>query len=177
MNVKDLIESFNITQQQLADFTGIPRDRIGKWVQKNQSPPKADDLKIITIAEEFFREIGKEKLNNVIEEYQIHNGEVMLIQDASLVHEEESNYETKNNLDLKNSIHKLLNINKNTIDLPGNKSELSMIYKILAIIEHSNQNMEKIADANKMLASTVQTLIVERKTSQRGSMHVKKTDD
>lgn len=50
MNVKELREKHGLSQQQLADKTGIPKGRINGWEQQN-SKPKADDAKVL---EQFF---------------------------------------------------------------------------------------------------------------------------
>ena len=52
MNVKELREKANLTQQELAEKTGIPRDRIAKWEQ-GKGNPKGDDT---TALVNFFRE-------------------------------------------------------------------------------------------------------------------------
>jgi phage repressor protein C with HTH and peptisase S24 domain len=61
MNIKDLREKKNLTQAELSDATGIPRDRIAKWEQGKGSP-KAQDYKVL---EEFFgnsmEEVPREK--------------------------------------------------------------------------------------------------------------------
>lgn len=50
MNVKELREKYNLSQQQLSDKTGIPKGRINGWEQQN-SQPKYKDAKIL---EQFF---------------------------------------------------------------------------------------------------------------------------
>lgn len=52
MNVKELREKNNLSQQELADNTGIPKDRIAKWEQ-GKGKPKAADSKIL---DKFFKE-------------------------------------------------------------------------------------------------------------------------
>jgi phage repressor protein C with HTH and peptisase S24 domain len=64
MNVKELREKQKLTQEQLAEKTGIPRDRIAKWEQGKGSP-KAEDYKKL---EKFF---GKSKWDNVPRELNI----------------------------------------------------------------------------------------------------------
>jgi transcriptional regulator with XRE-family HTH domain len=59
MNVKDLLFNTGVSQQQLADFTGIPKERIKKWAQNDQAPPKAADLKIIERSGKFLSTLGK----------------------------------------------------------------------------------------------------------------------
>jgi phage repressor protein C with HTH and peptisase S24 domain len=54
MNIKELRERHGLTQEQLAEKTGIPRDRIAKWEQGKGSP-KTEDHKTL---ETFF---GKNK--------------------------------------------------------------------------------------------------------------------
>lgn len=53
MNVKILREKAGISQQTLADQTGIPKDRIAKWEQGKGSP-KASDFMIL---DKFFAEL------------------------------------------------------------------------------------------------------------------------
>lgn len=62
MNVKELRERYNLTQHQLADDTGIPRDRIAKWEQEKGSPKFEDK----TILERYFA-IKKNQLNLSLE--------------------------------------------------------------------------------------------------------------
>lgn len=51
INIKKLRESAGLTQQQLAEKTGIPRGRINAWEQRG-SMPKADDYeKLVTVLE------------------------------------------------------------------------------------------------------------------------------
>ena len=52
MNIRELRNTLNISQQELANRTGIPKDRIAKWEQ-GKGKPKTDDDKIL---EEFFKE-------------------------------------------------------------------------------------------------------------------------
>lgn len=52
MNIKQLREKKNLTQDELSSQTGIPRARIAKWEQ-NKGKPKAEDLKTL---EKFFSE-------------------------------------------------------------------------------------------------------------------------
>lgn len=57
MNIKELREKKKLSQQELADAVGIPRDRIGKWEQ-GKGNPKTDDYKKL---EAFFGEFVPEK--------------------------------------------------------------------------------------------------------------------
>lgn len=64
MNVKQLREGHNLSQQELADKTGIPKDRIAKWEQ-GKGKPKGPDT--ITLSK-FFEELiprGKENTDRV----------------------------------------------------------------------------------------------------------------
>lgn len=47
MNVKELREKNNLTQQELSDKTGIPRARIAKWEQ-GLGKPKSEDFQILS---------------------------------------------------------------------------------------------------------------------------------
>lgn len=58
MNVKTLREKFNLSQDELAAKTGIPRDRIAKWEQ-GKGNPKATDHRIL---DSFFRELEMEQV-------------------------------------------------------------------------------------------------------------------
>ncbi len=69
MSVREIIERFGITQQQLADFTGIPRDRIGKWVQQNRMPPKATDLNAINAFVNYFTQNTFSNLKDIVDNY------------------------------------------------------------------------------------------------------------
>lgn len=50
MNVKEIREANALSQQQLADLTGIPKDRIAKWEQGKGTPKAQDHLTL----EKFF---------------------------------------------------------------------------------------------------------------------------
>ena len=71
MTVKELLDKFQLTQQQLADFTGIPRDRIAKWVTKNISPPKEADANIIRLSCEFFTSIEFHEIQSAVTNYRV----------------------------------------------------------------------------------------------------------
>lgn len=47
MNVKDLREKYGLTQAELSENTGIPRDRIAKWEQGKGSPKSKDEKVLI----------------------------------------------------------------------------------------------------------------------------------
>jgi transcriptional regulator with XRE-family HTH domain len=47
MNVKELRERNGLSQQELADKTGIPKGRINGWEQKG-TKPKAEDSRILS---------------------------------------------------------------------------------------------------------------------------------
>jgi len=155
MTIQQILETFRITQQELADFTGIPRDRIGKWVQQSKQPPKAVDLKKIEVAVNYFTGKPVSELRSLIKEFQIVNDVVVA---------RASGLSTKNK-----------NKSGNPLDLPGiddlilnsgdTKSNLPMISRILSIMEMQNANLEKVAlaaektaDANQTLARTVENL-------------------
>jgi transcriptional regulator with XRE-family HTH domain len=65
--LKELREKYKLSQQDVADGTGIPRGRIAKWEQ-NKGKPKADDVK--TLAKYFAKLIGEEVPN----ESQVNDG-------------------------------------------------------------------------------------------------------
>jgi transcriptional regulator with XRE-family HTH domain len=58
MNIKEKRTELGLSQQQLADFTGIPKDRIGKWEQ-GKGNPKSDDNKTL---EDFFASFTAEQV-------------------------------------------------------------------------------------------------------------------
>ncbi len=60
MNVKEQRERLGLSQAELADKTGIPRERIAKWEQRN-SKPKSDDYKLL---EEFFKKSAQKSNRN-----------------------------------------------------------------------------------------------------------------
>lgn len=66
MDVKALRTEFGLSQQDLADLTGIPRSRIAKW-EEGKGSPKIDDWKNL---ENFFANKRREKEHNVIAEAQ-----------------------------------------------------------------------------------------------------------
>lgn len=68
MKVKELREQHGLSQQELADKTGIPKDRIAKWEQ-GKGKPKADDTEILTA---FFKEhVPRELPENTMQEEQV----------------------------------------------------------------------------------------------------------
>jgi phage repressor protein C with HTH and peptisase S24 domain len=52
LKVKEIREKLNLTQQELADKTGIPKDRIAKWEQGKGSPKVEDSLILQGLLEE-----------------------------------------------------------------------------------------------------------------------------
>ncbi len=51
MELKKLLHEYNISQEQLAAFMGIPRGRISMWIKNNKDyPPKNPDAGIYDIA-------------------------------------------------------------------------------------------------------------------------------
>jgi transcriptional regulator with XRE-family HTH domain len=58
MNIKDKRIKAGLSQQQLADKTGIPKDRIGKWEQ-GKGNPKAEDSHVLR---DFFEKYVKEEV-------------------------------------------------------------------------------------------------------------------
>lgn len=58
MTVKDLRDETGLSQQELADATGIPKDRIGKWEQ-GKGKPKVEDQKKL---DAFYSKYKKEKV-------------------------------------------------------------------------------------------------------------------
>lgn len=67
MNTKALRKEFQLTQQDLADATGIPKGRINAWEQRN-SKPKTEDFFILST---YF---------NSLREQQPHSGQESLLQ-------------------------------------------------------------------------------------------------
>jgi transcriptional regulator with XRE-family HTH domain len=55
MNIKQLRLKHSLSQQDVADKTGIPRPRIAKW-EEGKANPKTEDYKIL---ENFFASIGE----------------------------------------------------------------------------------------------------------------------
>lgn len=47
IDVKRLREKLELSQQELADLTGLPKGRINAWEQRNTGPTKMEDSKII----------------------------------------------------------------------------------------------------------------------------------
>lgn len=54
MNVKELREKLGYSQQELADKTGIPKDRIAKWEQGKGQPKVKDSNTLSKLFEELF---------------------------------------------------------------------------------------------------------------------------
>jgi len=52
IDVKALREKVNLTQHELAEKTGIPRERIAKWEQKKGSPKSEDYIKLMEVLRE-----------------------------------------------------------------------------------------------------------------------------
>lgn len=70
MNVKEIREKLRLSQQELADKTGIPKDRIAKWEQGKGSP-KVEDSAIL---KKFFEEDVPRELNEKSESYGLSEG-------------------------------------------------------------------------------------------------------
>lgn len=158
MDIKNLLETYNLTQQELSDFTGIPRPRIAKWIENNQSPPKAHDLNIIHTAANFFAKLPTEKAKQATQTHRIILGNVEPIKGynaaiaAGTVQENTEKYQSENKLN--NGI----DFDSFEVHNSPNQNTPSMIDKILNIIAHANSNMEKIAEANLTLARTIERL-------------------
>ncbi len=60
VDIKKLREAKGLTLQKMADLTGIPKDRIARWEQRNSSPKTKDFL----ILQEFF---GADDINTLKE--------------------------------------------------------------------------------------------------------------
>lgn len=82
LNIKELRDNMNLTQDDLAAKTGIPRDRIAKWEQ-GKGKPKAEDYNILvnffsreevpkdsgakTGKQPFHKQLHEQKLNGIKE--------------------------------------------------------------------------------------------------------------
>lgn len=78
MTIKELLTHYNISQEQLSRLTGIPRGRISMWVSENKdTPPKADDAKIMNLAASFLANHFKpEAVKSLIDNYVVVDGMV-----------------------------------------------------------------------------------------------------
>jgi transcriptional regulator with XRE-family HTH domain len=56
MNIRELRLKHNLSQQDVADKTGIPRPRIAKW-EEGKGKPKAEDQKIL---DNFFASLSED---------------------------------------------------------------------------------------------------------------------
>ncbi len=65
MNVKELRDIHNLTQQDVADNTGIPRARIAKWEQGKGSPKADDTLKLKFFFENLFPNSDFSKIKEI----------------------------------------------------------------------------------------------------------------
>lgn len=71
MDVKEIREKFGLSQQELADKTGIPKDRIAKWEQGKGSP-KAQDSEVL---KKLFKEyVPRENGNTTVSDFKPQHG-------------------------------------------------------------------------------------------------------
>lgn len=76
MKVREILDKYSLSQQEFADFTGIPRGRIAKWIQTNSEPPKVADVKIIDDAVKYFTTLTPEKVQILVKTHRIILGNV-----------------------------------------------------------------------------------------------------
>lgn len=76
-SIKDLLENYNISQQELADFIGVPRGRVSGWLTANKHfPPFVADAKNYEIAANTFATLSKEKVHALVKTHRIILGNI-----------------------------------------------------------------------------------------------------
>lgn len=70
LDVKKLREEFKLSQQELAEKTGIPKGRINAWEQRGTQPKLADYNVLVS----FFENLRSQKTNTKTEEFNVHGG-------------------------------------------------------------------------------------------------------
>lgn len=158
MSIKELLHKYNVTQQELADFMGVPRGRVSGWLTANKDePPFMEDAKRFELVKKTFASLPLEKVKSLVQTHRIIAGNIeplagydALLATGIVSEPEEPWDEDEIKIGTQFANDKGLNSPEKTDDF--------MINKILSIIEHANRNMEKIADANLSLSRTIEQL-------------------
>jgi|GEM_PF-2651239 len=157
MNVKELLKTYNITQDELSVFMGIPRSRISMW---KDYPIKAADVKLFEMTAKFLAsfptDYGKSAiknnrifLNNIIPVHE--HGEQ--ISSGIISEPSESYVKPKNTLtdDKDEEPNDLL-----TSDFT--KNDDPMINRLMAMLEKSLANEERVTIALERTTRTTENL-------------------
>lgn len=77
MELDKLLYEYDITQDQLSSFMGVPRGRISMWLKNEKKyPPKASDAYTYDISANFFASIPREMVKKVIDNYHVVMGNI-----------------------------------------------------------------------------------------------------
>jgi transcriptional regulator with XRE-family HTH domain len=126
MNIKELREALNISQQDLADATGIPRPRIGKWEQGKGSPKAEDYKKLESFFGEQIRKNEEQPSNNNLGNTNIDTSQPIIQVVLNLT------YIGKKNAD---SIDRIATSMEKLVDQNGSNSDT--IAKLVSILANS----------------------------------------
>lgn len=122
MDVKLLREKINKTQQELADETGIPRDRIAKWEQGKGSP-KPEDHAILA---KYFSEHIREEIpnyGNLINDDFTQKSLLKLIESHKILVESNKTLADSNKELVQNNTSLTKLVISSTVSAPGGRSE------------------------------------------------------
>ena len=152
MKIQELLDNFKITQQELADFTGIPRTSIAKWVQLGKEPPKIGDATKIKQAVNFFTGKSTEEIKKSVNEFRIVLNNVIRKDEINnlqpgIVSELVEPYGNK-------SVNTSENNNKSSILTPHKTNEdmYTQLERMLGILEKSQESMYLLAHAQAKMA-------------------------
>lgn len=82
MDIKDILDKLQITQQELGDFTGIPRGRISYWISKKTQPVKYYDIAQLNKASEILSNLVFAQRKNAVTNYRLISGNMVPIAEA-----------------------------------------------------------------------------------------------
>lgn len=170
MSVKALLEKYDLTQEEMAAFTGIPRDRISKWVLQNrEAPPKANDAKIFEVAGNYFTNKSKEEVKALVKKYTIKDGKLVALNpydqiiDSPTTGEEELSYDKIP--EQKNPSENEENINwqypyKTEENIPMTERLMRMIDRSIANEERITIALERVTRTNENLTMMLSHIVI-----------------
>jgi transcriptional regulator with XRE-family HTH domain len=142
MNVKEQREMLGLSQAELAEKTGIPRERISKWEQRN-SKPKFDDYKIL---EEFFK---KSALNS----------KKAIVDKSTDSQYNENHVQTQTSEGQYDKDAAIFDLRREVDRLNKEADKLNTLLK--SEKEHNKQLNEHLSKANENLSKAIDGLIVK----------------
>jgi transcriptional regulator with XRE-family HTH domain len=163
----EIFDTYPITQQEFADFTGIPRDRIGKWLQQKKDPPKVGDLNTINTAVNYFTTIPTEEIKQAVKNFRIFLNNVVPLAEyeqlistgETIVMESSATYNSKQDA---NATHSLTGGKEkksgNSLNLGFTKNDDPMINRLMNMLEKALANEERVTIALERTSRTSENL-------------------